>query len=122
MNNFGLGYFSLFYLTFTLNEPRVFELALSSAQGLTGKQWYELDAVRAVNQAVGRVIRHSKDFGAVLLCDCRYVNPSVQNTLSMWLRSHLVKCPEFGPAYGKVSKFFKAMGVSVSKIIFLFIC
>jgi len=41
-------------------------------QGLTGQQWYTLEAVRAVNQAVGRVIRHRNDFGAIILLDQRW--------------------------------------------------
>ena len=40
-------------------------------QGLTGQEWYRQQATRAVNQAIGRVIRHKQDFGAILLCDNR---------------------------------------------------
>lgn len=42
-------------------------------QHLTGKEWYRQQASRAVNQAIGRVIRHRQDFGAILLCDTRYI-------------------------------------------------
>lgn len=41
-------------------------------QSLSGQEWYRQQASRAVNQAVGRVIRHRKDYGAILLCDERY--------------------------------------------------
>lgn len=85
-------------------------------QGLTGRQWYELDAVRAVNQAVGRVIRHANDFGTIILCDCRFKQTSVSNTLSAWLRSQTVACEEFGQAFGRISRFFKALGLNVSDI------
>ena len=44
-------------------------------QGLSGDQWYSQSAMRAVNQAVGRVIRHRHDFGAILLCDERFKAP-----------------------------------------------
>ena len=42
-------------------------------QGLSGEEWYKQQASRAVNQAVGRVIRHRMDYGAIILCDERFV-------------------------------------------------
>lgn len=38
---------------------------------LSGREWYNQTAIRAVNQAVGRIIRHKKDWGAVFLLDER---------------------------------------------------
>lgn len=40
-------------------------------QYLSGQEWYRQQAFRAVNQAIGRVIRHKEDFGAIFLCDQR---------------------------------------------------
>jgi regulator of telomere elongation helicase 1 len=40
--------------------------------GLSGEQWYVQQASRAVNQAMGRVIRHRHDYGAIILCDERF--------------------------------------------------
>lgn len=37
----------------------------------TGDDWYTLQAFRAVNQAVGRCIRHIRDHGAIVLIDDR---------------------------------------------------
>lgn len=39
---------------------------------LSGDEWYNQQASRAVNQAIGRVIRHRADYGAILLFDDRY--------------------------------------------------
>lgn len=49
-------------------------------QVLTGEEWYVQQASRAVNQAVGRVIRHREDYGAIILCDERYVFPKLNVT------------------------------------------
>lgn len=40
--------------------------------GISGEAWYMQQAARSVNQAVGRVIRHRYDYGAILLCDERF--------------------------------------------------
>jgi len=39
---------------------------------LSGDAWYELQAYRAVNQALGRCIRHHADYGVLLLLDARW--------------------------------------------------
>ena len=54
---------------------------------LSGAEWYNQQAHRAVNQAIGRVIRHRNDFGAVLLLDHRFSEPRNQEGLSKWLVS-----------------------------------
>ncbi|XP_072635806.1 Fanconi anemia group J protein isoform X3 [Canis lupus baileyi] len=44
---------------------------------LPGRQWYEIQAYRALNQALGRCIRHKNDWGALILVDDRFrSNPS----------------------------------------------
>lgn len=39
-----------------------------------GDLWYNQQAFRAINQCVGRVIRHRRDYGAVLFFDQRSLN------------------------------------------------
>lgn len=58
-------------------------------QSLSGDQWYQLEASRAVNQAIGRVIRHRRDFGAILLCDSRFCRATQQSQLSQWVQQHI---------------------------------
>ncbi|CBZ28531.1 helicase-like protein [Leishmania mexicana MHOM/GT/2001/U1103] len=55
----------------------------------SGSDWYTTDAVRAVNQALGRCLRHVKDYGAVVLLDERYAQPEYQERLSKWCRATL---------------------------------
>jgi DNA repair helicase Rad3 len=55
---------------------------------LSGREWYEIQAFRALNQALGRCIRHRRDWGAILMVDDRYQkSPSYINSLSKWVRS-----------------------------------
>merc|ERR1712070_581571 len=75
-----------------------------------GRAWYTRECIRAVNQAVGRVIRHKDDFGGVLLCDERYASgnkPShLAQSLPSWLRPSLVIYDAFAEAYGQCKRFF----------------
>jgi len=58
---------------------------------LPGRDWYEIQAFRALNQALGRCIRHKKDWGAILMVDGRYgQNPRYVNSLSKWVRGKVV--------------------------------
>lgn len=52
----------------------------------SGDEWYMKEGMRAVNQAIGRVIRHQQDYGAILLLDIRYSRYTHQKQLSKWLR------------------------------------
>jgi Rad3-related DNA helicase len=101
---------------FVLVENKIFEqnvkAAVTCVQGRSGREWYLQDATRAVNQAVGRLIRHADDYGALLLCDLRFACPETTNALSAWMQPHIVICPEFGAAFGRVTQFFKAIGAS----------
>lgn len=57
---------------------------------LDGWSWYRQAAFQAVNQAVGRVHRHPKDYGSIILLDDRYNDISSQSQikpyLSRWYR------------------------------------
>ena len=44
----------------------------AGAARLSGQEWYAQQATRAVNQAMGRVIRHRHDYGAIILADERF--------------------------------------------------
>lgn len=56
---------------------------------LSGQQWYESQAFRALNQALGRCIRHRKDWGAVLLLEQRFTSSRNSQHLSKWVRGRL---------------------------------
>lgn len=80
---------------------------------LTGEQWYRLDAIRAVNQAVGRVIRHRNDYGAILFLDDNFNDDNNKEDISAWIKENL---SDSGPSYrpvpfmqilSELSNFFK---------------
>lgn len=55
-----------------------------------GDSWYAMQAFRALNQCVGRCIRHRDDHGAVLLLDTRYQRGDNQRGLSAWVVKSLL--------------------------------
>jgi hypothetical protein len=50
----------------------------------SGSRWYTEVAMRAVNQAIGRAIRHKNDYAVCILYDERY--KGFGNMLSKWIR------------------------------------
>ncbi|CAK4151876.1 unnamed protein product [Aphanomyces euteiches] len=74
---------------------------------LSGNQWYVQQASRAVNQAVGRVIRHRHDFGAIILLDERFAFHQQKGSLSKWLQPFVQIIPSYGAAHGALTRFFK---------------
>ena len=60
----------------------------SSRGTKSGSVWYSGEAMRAVNQAIGRVIRHEKDWGCVFLVDYRYKQMASQ--LSPWVSQKII--------------------------------
>ncbi|ESL08360.1 helicase [Trypanosoma rangeli SC58] len=70
----------------------------------TGDDWYINEAMRAVNQCVGRVIRHKDDYGVVLLADERFAERL--DGLSEWVADRCIIHREFREAYAAVAQFF----------------
>ena len=62
---------------------------------LSGMLWYETQAFRAMNQALGRCIRHRKDWGAVIFLDQRFNSPKNIQKLSKWVRPSVKSFPNF---------------------------
>ncbi len=78
----------------------------ASKDCLSGHAWYTQQAHRAVNQAIGRVIRNKQDYGAVILMDSRFGLKGNQNGLSKWVRPHILPDEGFGRANPKLVQFF----------------
>lgn len=81
---------------------------------LIGNEWYSLEASRAVNQAIGRVIRHKSDYGAIILMDSRFNSPKVKSQMSMWLRKHIKLVNNFGEIIRDLRSFYQNAEAKVS--------
>ncbi|NXU17824.1 DDX11 helicase, partial [Pardalotus punctatus] len=60
--------------------------------------------MKAVNQSIGRAIRHQKDFASILLLDHRYARPAVFNKLPQWIRERTQVKTAFGSAFAELRK------------------
>ncbi|XP_035239801.1 Fanconi anemia group J protein isoform X2 [Anguilla anguilla] len=74
---------------------------------LPGGRWYEIQAYRALNQALGRCIRHKNDWGALMLVDDRFrCNPNKYITgLSKWVRQLVQHHNTFSDAIQSLASF-----------------
>lgn len=72
-----------------------------------GREHYEACCMKAVNQSIGRAVRHKGDYAVVLLLDHRYSSQRVQKSLPAWIKTSLVIEEKFPSAFANVVKFFK---------------
>ncbi|CAB9497069.1 helicase CHL1 [Seminavis robusta] len=82
--------------------------------GISGQAYYQNLCMRAVNQSVGRAIRHANDYAAVFLCDYRYAaQQNVWSALPKWLRNSPSSPRSTGQSFGSLTneleEFFSRM-------------
>lgn len=74
-----------------------------------GRDFYENACMRAVNQSIGRAIRHRDDYAAIILIDRRFATERISNKLPQWIRSSLkdnVKAQPWISQQAELRKFF----------------
>ncbi|XP_058046175.1 ATP-dependent DNA helicase DDX11 [Ahaetulla prasina] len=76
-----------------------------SAGQSSGNLLIENLCMKAVNQSIGRAIRHQRDFASIVLLDHRYTRPTVLNKLPRWIKSRTQIKDRFGPAFAALRKF-----------------
>ncbi|KAI0836229.1 DNA repair helicase [Hypoxylon sp. FL0890] len=106
----------------TLERLKASNPSLSYSEALaTAKQaardFYENACMRAVNQSIGRAIRHRNDYAAIVLVDRRFGTDRIRAKLPGWIRGGLVEGSEnggLGQMMGKLSGFFRSKGAPSS--------
>lgn len=58
------------------------------------REYYENVCMRAVNQSIGRGIRHANDYAVIIFADSRFASPRISNKLPKWIRSRMPTNPE----------------------------
>ncbi|KAF8939783.1 DEAD H (Asp-Glu-Ala-Asp His) box helicase 11 [Dissophora ornata] len=79
----------------------------SSLRMTAGSEYYENLCMRAVNQSIGRAIRHQGDYAVIVLMDKRYGAPRIRKKLPGWIGSSIEVCEQFGPVVSKLAGFFR---------------
>ncbi|KAG8176684.1 hypothetical protein JTE90_002676 [Oedothorax gibbosus] len=79
---------------------------------MKGSEWYETQAFRALNQALGRCIRHRNDFGALIIVDERFQkNKQYPLALSKWIRGRMEHFQSFSQALTSLNAFAERTGL-----------
>lgn len=67
--------------------------------------------MRAVNQSIGRAIRHKHDYATIVLIDRRFARLDVQRKLSTWIQKSLLNGRSFVDSLLDVEQFFNTKDV-----------
>lgn len=89
------------YLDSTSKKPR------QKDEPSSGEIYYENLCMKAVNQSIGRAIRHINDYAVILLLDKRYSKPRIQGKLPKWIGDRLIPACTFPVGLRETAKFFK---------------
>uniref|UniRef100_A0A4W6DAQ4 DEAD/H (Asp-Glu-Ala-Asp/His) box helicase 11 n=1 Tax=Lates calcarifer TaxID=8187 RepID=A0A4W6DAQ4_LATCA len=69
-----------------------------------GQALIENLCMKAVNQSIGRAIRHRGDYSSIVLCDRRYSRPATLSKLPTWIKDRTSTYTNFGPAFAALRK------------------
>jgi chromosome transmission fidelity protein 1 len=82
--------------------------AMNNAQDgrAAAREFYENTCMRAVNQCLGRAIRHRGDYAAILMLDRRYSSERIQAKLPKWIRGSLASAAGVQDVEQRLDEFF----------------
>jgi chromosome transmission fidelity protein 1 len=82
-----------------------------AASKQAARDFYENACIRAVNQSIGRAIRHQKDYAAIVLLDRRFGTERIRTKLPGWIRGGMVAGSEgkgLQGMMGALNSFFRS--------------
>ncbi|KAF2310235.1 hypothetical protein GH714_007353 [Hevea brasiliensis] len=87
----------------------------TSKKLLSGNEWYCHQAFRALNQAIGRCIRHRFDYGAIILLDERYNKEQNKVYISKWLKKSIRHYDSYNMSMEGLQTFFRDVKDNICK-------
>uniref|UniRef100_A0A182VWI0 DNA 5'-3' helicase n=1 Tax=Anopheles minimus TaxID=112268 RepID=A0A182VWI0_9DIPT len=94
-----------------IERMRYLDRSLTTSGGAgssAGNEYYENLCMKAVNQCIGRAVRHIRDYAAVILLDTRYcTGERIRRKLPVWISERMDCAERYGQAHGKLVKFFR---------------
>ncbi|KAJ2809540.1 ATP-dependent DNA helicase chl1 [Coemansia guatemalensis] len=107
----------------SVSKPASISKLNQQQMGPRARELYESLCMRAVNQSIGRAIRHRSDYAAIVFLDARYAEKRLAAKLPAWITSGNastdanqdaavdgsggIKPLAFGPALAQIASFFK---------------
>jgi chromosome transmission fidelity protein 1 len=84
--------------------------------GAAARQAYQDMCMKAVNQCVGRVIRHKGDYAAIIMADMRWTttgnSTSPLSKLPGWMQPSIHVAANYGDAHSLLVRFYKSLSSS----------
>lgn len=84
---------------------------LNTIAKAAGREFYDNVCMRAVNQSIGRAIRHREDYAVIALFDKRYNSDRIASKLPKWIQNGMVQDraeKPFTDVMARIGRFFKA--------------
>jgi len=104
----GIPYPSFCETSVALKRAYNDRMRLSNSSLLSGREWYDAQAFRALNQALGRCIRHSRDWGAIIMLDSRLQTNASRNNITKWIRTNIIEETDHNSVIDKLHRFIVA--------------
>lgn len=91
-----------------LSERLAFARATGNSTNDAGRELYVNMCMRAVNQSMGRAIRHANDYAAFILLDRRYSREQILARFPGWIRTQVHVHERYGTTIKSLAQFFQS--------------